>query len=363
MSTNYTLQAGVSLVREAIGAGKFTACSWGIVTPDGYFANALGTNISSDLAAPPTTPESIFDIASVTKAIPIAYLVAIACQEGRVSLDSQVGDVLSDVHDSVRRITIRDLLAYRRKLDAGLGNTKFVAPGTSKSEVLGRIRVVADQGFHYDNSSPFLLGVLLERLWGSDLGTLANEKLFVPAGLKDTGFGPVRAQHIDRVVATEVVDGFVVRGEVHDEFSRALAEPIGSAGVFSTVPETLTLLQPLLGIRGPAFNISSEMIAQFGTNHHEGGKTMFGLGFGIWDEFVNSLPFDVSRLPAGYSRGAFFKNGFTGAQVSVFPHMNCAIAIFTNRTYPTRPATSAGINDFRASLVREILTSLSTGGH
>jgi CubicO group peptidase (beta-lactamase class C family) len=177
----------------------------------------------------------------------------------------------------------------------------------------------------YSNLPAYLLGVVLERVGGGSLAALADHYLFKPLGMEQTTYFPSK----DDCAPTEIQNGEVIQGIVHDESARVFAQArrsCGHAGLFSTAGNILTFLEAMLTSKFPDVLISAED----------------GRG---WT--VNQNWFMGSRV----SEKAFGKTGFTGTSIVADRSKNTALVILTNRTYPTRPqdATSleSSINHFR----------------
>lgn len=167
----------------------------------------------------PVRPDTIFRIASMTK--PITSTAALMLyDEGRFSLNDPIArwvpefsamEVLRSpngaLHETVpaeRQITIGDLLTHRSGLtygsfhagpishayDEALGGD-IDSPVTPDAWIsnLATLPLIAQPGrtFHYSHSTD-LLGLILERMEGAQLGEVLKRRIFEPLGMKDTGF-------------------------------------------------------------------------------------------------------------------------------------------------------------------------------
>ncbi len=269
---------------------------------------------------------SIYDIASITKSIPVASLALHYIAKGRLALGINVKTYLPGLQNHYGA-TIEDLLRYRVK-----GPQMSKLPHTTFEEIR---TAVFERGFdgppgasEYTNLPAYLLGIILEKVGGRILPALANDTFFGPLQMHDTSFFVHDAK---RVAPTEVLGigrvKRVIRGIVHDESARVFAEArraVGHAGLFSTAPDLLTFLEALLSGKFPAVLEGAEQ----------------GLGWAL-DE-----PWRHGR----YDAKLFSKTGFTGTLVALDRRKDTALVILSNRTYPERPRDNSAINSFRQDI-------------
>ena len=162
------------------------------------------------------TQRARFRVASVTK----TFVATVALQlvgEGRLRLDDTVERHLPGLLPEGRRITIRQLLNHTSGLYDYLREEGFDA------------RTVADPGFvlsprqtvaiaaprrldfppgtrwSYSNTGYQVVGLILERVTGTGLGTLLADRLFEPLRLTRTSFEPLPP------LAEPVVHGYALR--------------------------------------------------------------------------------------------------------------------------------------------------------
>ncbi|OGG53032.1 hypothetical protein A3H16_01010 [Candidatus Kaiserbacteria bacterium RIFCSPLOWO2_12_FULL_53_8] len=320
-------------VGRALDDKVFPGCVIGIVTKDG---DRMVLPFGSFTYAPDAGEvgeDTIYDLASVTKSIPVASLVLTFIDEAKLSPTDVITKYIPELQND-QGATIGDLLLYR-----------VTGPQLSKlpHKTFEEIRThIFERGFNappgekkYTNVPAFLLGIALERVGGSSLGALAHQYFFEPLGMRDTSFF---FTDISRIPPTEIVNGEEIRGLVHDESARVFARArraTGHAGLFSSAPDMLNFLESLL-IRDYPF-ITEGAQKGWGWQSHE-----------PW--FMGSH----------VSRSAFGKTGFTGTSVVVDPFRGIAFVILSNRTYPKRPldasSVTSAINVFRRD-VADILLS------
>lgn len=314
-------------VKKAISERVFPGCVIGIIRANGSREIWPSGSFTYESTSPPVREDTVYDMASVTKSIPVASLALTFIREGKIRLTDKVVSHLPELqHD--HGATIEDLLRYRVR-----GPRMSTLPFRTFEEVRTH---VLETGFdgppgeeHYANVPAFILGLLLERVGGAILPALADTYFFGPLGMRDTTFFP---HDTARIPPTELVGGQEVRGVVHDETARIFAlkrRAIGHAGLFSTAPDLLTFLDVLFGGKLP------EVL--------EGAKK--GLG---WQKA------EAWFMGEHCSSGSFGKTGFTGTSIAVDPVKNIGFVILSNRTYPTRPLDAASLTSAVNMVRRDI---------
>jgi CubicO group peptidase (beta-lactamase class C family) len=306
-------------VSKAIEEKVFPGCVIGTVRSSNEREVMPFGNFTYEKGAPKVTENTIYDLASVTKSIPVAALAALFTAEGRLPLSEPVKTYIPELQNDFGA-TVQDLLRYRVR-GAQLSTLKYTTFEQIRTHIFEQGFAAPPGESEYANLPAFLLGIVLERVGGEILPALAHKYFFGPLKMNDTTFFP---HDIERVAPTEVVDGVKVRGIVHDESARMFAlkrRAVGHAGLFSTAPDLLNFLEALLQGKFPAVVEAAEQ----------------GLGWQLM------------------AKDAFGKTGFTGTSVLVDRQKGIALVILSNRTYPKRPAGASAINSFRADIAEIVL--------
>lgn len=142
----------------------------------------------------PVTPQTLFAIASDTKAF-TAALCATLVDEGRLDWDAPVRDVLpwfrlQDPHASAL-VSVRDLLAHRTGLPRHDALWTWGGPGLPPEEVVRRLRHLEPSAplraaWQYNNNGYTTAGYLAGLLAGSDWESALRERLLTPLGMQRT---------------------------------------------------------------------------------------------------------------------------------------------------------------------------------
>ncbi|MGL5810635.1 MAG: serine hydrolase domain-containing protein [Nocardioides sp.] len=244
----------------------------------GVEAVALGTQGTSGT---PMRRESIFRAASLSKPM-IAALTMMVVEDGRLHLDSPVGDFLpelaelrvlrtlaSELDDTVpseRPITTRHLLTHTaghgfatseskvvpllmERLHQGSMQIGEVPPPDEWMRRLAGIPLMHQPGEGWTYNAAYdVLGVLIARASGEPLADVMTERLLEPLGMVDTGF---HVPAVDRDRFTTLY-GRDQQGalRVSDEPDGAFAAPpafaSGAGGLVTTVDDQLAFGRMLL---------------------------------------------------------------------------------------------------------------------
>lgn len=174
------------------------------VVKDGQVVMARGWGVREQGKPAPVDADTLFAIASNTKAM-TATALSVLAQEGKLSLDDKVIDHLpwfrmGDAYVT-REMTLRDLLVHRSGLGLGAGDLLFW-PTTDYStrEVVQRLANVPLSGgfrerYAYDNILYGVAQLVIEEVSGQSFADFLQQRIFTPAGMAGTRFN---ADHLQR---------------------------------------------------------------------------------------------------------------------------------------------------------------------
>ncbi len=306
-----------------------------------------------DPAAPPVTPASIFDLASLTKVVGTTSAVMILAQRGAIALDDLVVDYLpwwDDGDPAKSRVTIRDLLLHR----AGLVPFRrfFLEMGGREAyeNAIGSLPLDHPPGDTtvYSDIGLMTASFIVEAVSGLPLDVFLRDEVWSPLGMADTGFTPAPSLW-DRVATTEFDEayrGFHVHGVVHDENAYAIGGVAGHAGLFSSARDLAVFAQMMLdrGVAGPC---TADAVSGLPCNRPRFEAVPI-FAQGRVDRFTRrqsdastrALGWDTPsrRSSAGdyFSARSFGHTGYTGTSVWIDPTQELAVVLLTNRVNPTR---------------------------
>ena len=217
--------------------------AWGKVdTGPEFYARGYGTYTYE--SSIPTTTESIWDVASLTKVLATTPAVMLLHDQGLLGLEDTVASHWpAFAQNGKGGVTIRQLLSHT----AGLREW-FPFFRLGKRNKAAIVAHICFEPLSYASGTPkysdlgmIMLGCIVEKLAGVPLDTFVEERLFWPLGMTASRFRRVEELHWDRtIVPTSVDPGFRGRllwGEVHDENAFLLGGVAGHAGLFSSASD------------------------------------------------------------------------------------------------------------------------------
>jgi uncharacterized protein YbbC (DUF1343 family)/CubicO group peptidase (beta-lactamase class C family) len=280
-------------------------------------------------------PDTVFDLASLTKPIATATAIMLLLEEGKLRLEDPVAQYLPPfTGDSRDKITIEQLLLHVSGLIADNPVADY-ADGRQKAlERICRLKPIAEPGsrFIYSDVNYILLGEIVERLSGMPLDQFTRQRIFQPLGMNETGFKPQGALKA-RAAPTERRDGRWMVGEVHDPRAYLLRGVAGHAGLFSTADDVAVFAQMILN--GGAYHgrriLAPATVRLMTTPRPVPGGKAPGLRAYGWDVSTAYSRNRGELFPVGKSFG---HTGFTGTSIWIDPTSESAVIILSNRVHP-----------------------------
>lgn len=354
--------------------------SWGWIDPD-----------SERL---PVQPDSLFDLASVSKVFTATAFLSLV-SEGRVRLDDPLVSVIPEFGASGPRkmdggqnpfskamlpvtpefrhqtidpalVTFRHLLTHTsglapwRTIYLETGPTPLPPDQPDPLDRLTRWQRglaaiyqypfvdIPGQNIHYSDLGLILLGEAVQRLAGQALDAVLDARIFAPLGLKSMTFNPLQhGRQRENIVPTEDDQTWRGRrcwGEVDDENTCGLGGISGHAGLFGTARDVGSFGQAWL-THDSRLSITAALMDE-ATREQAGNQTEArGLGWQLRHSSVLT-----------WSPQTFGHTGFTGTSLWIDPQRQLVVACLTNRVYPGRE--KVGFDAFRAALHEVIARNL-----
>jgi len=316
----------------------------GICGPDSLEIIPIG-RVTYDSDSPLVIATTRYDVASITKTIPTAYLIWKFIEFGKLSLEQSVQELLPEWKGKHKdQVLLWHLLAQTVRYES-ISLARLSSQGApALLQHIREMELLEPPGtsYYYVNTNSILLGWILERVSGKNLQDLAEEYFWQPLEMQATGFFPQTAEHSSIAPTEQLKDGTLLQGKVHDESARVLSakgKAVGSAGLFSTVPNLLRFLQMLLR-QGEEVLRPETVEASWGTRTLTNGQTV-GLGW----EYNN--PAWMGALGSD----CYGKTGFTGGFCAVFPEEQRGIVMLSNAVHPQRPPERESLTTLRENLL------------
>ena len=323
------------------------------------------------------SPESIFDLASVTKISATTISVMKLYEEGLLDLNKTIGDYLPWTKGSNKAgILIKDLLLhqggltpfivfYKETIDTntGIPNPAIYA-STSKPGFNVRVaeniymrndwqdtmfnRILKSplgpkNKYVYSDNDFIFLGKIVEQISGLSLDQYTQKTFYNKLGMYSTGFKPRNRFQMECLVPTETEKHFrrqTTTGDVHDEGASMLGGVAGHAGLFSNAYDLSLLYQMLLNggeLNGEKY-LKPETVKFFTSYGSDISRRGLGFDKPEKDNAIRKEPYP-SLLA---SPETFGHTGFTGTCVWVDPANDLVYIFLSNRVYPTRNNNKLG---------------------
>lgn len=354
-----------SLLEQAETEGVFGRAVAGFILPDG----------SQQVVTLNTAQDTVFDIASLTKVCPTSTLALSYILEGKLSVDAKVVDFIPELQTNYREdVRVFHLLTHSLDYRVPMKTLRELPP-EGILDALYKYQFAAAPGaqFNYGNPASVLLGMILCRITGKSLQEQGAERFFRPLKMTRSGWDPLTRPENpipkEQISPTEICSfrGREIQGEIHDESAWVLRKlfPVGSAGMFSCVPDLLNFVQMMLNdgvdvhsnVQNSGAPNGIARIAPAGilklastnafTNPAYGNCPAGAAGDCTalgWE--LNAAKFMGTKV----SPRTFGKTGFTGASIVADPDKGAAVVLLSNFTYPHREPNADRIHAFRAKL-------------
>ncbi|HEX7332978.1 MAG TPA: exo-beta-N-acetylmuramidase NamZ domain-containing protein [Pyrinomonadaceae bacterium] len=320
-------------------------------------------------AREPMTPDTIFDVASLTKVVATATSIMILVERGKLSLNDPVSVHIPELKGEGReRITIEQLLTH---ISGYAPDFDLRERWTGYDEGIKRLikeplRNAPGTRFTYSDIGFIALGEVVARLGQMPLDQFAQKNIFGPLGMTSTSFRPALTSRIaptekrrgqlsylgDTAVNIGAEGDVWLRGQVHDPTSYRMNGVAGHAGLFSTANDLAVYCQMILngGSYGGVRVLSPLTVAQMTRPRivSSSGSTR-GLG---WD--INTS-FSTNRGEL-FPLGSFGHTGFTGTSIWIDPASEMFVVFLSNRVHPDGKGDVGPLRGRVASIVAGSVT-------
>lgn len=317
------------------------------------FARAYG-RLTYDEDSPAATLNTIYDLASVSKAVGTASAAMLLIQDRNLSLDDPVRKYIPQWdRDGKCDMTVRHLLTHTSGLAAYTSAAQTEAgrrEGESKADALMRqiaslpLKYETGKGHVYACLNFITLARVNEEAAGKSQEEFLRERLFGPLAMDDTGYWLSNEQKLRTAPTTAKL-----KGTVHDPLAAYYSDKChsgGNAGLFSSANDLAIFCQMILcdGKWCGSQVFAPETIDLFARNSVPlSVRRTHGLG---WERYL--FPPYATPLNRGYAKAVIGHGGYTGTFIRIDRLAGTFAVILTNRVYP-----DDGTSEWR--LRREIL--------
>lgn len=302
----------------------------------------------------PMTRETIFDAASVTKVAATTPAVMLLWQRGLIKLDDPVRAFIPEFTGGGKeKITVRELLTHTSGMPEDI-STEPKWQGTQTAiRMACALKLKAPPGteFRYSDVNFFLLGEIVARVSHMPLNVFCAKEIYKPLKMTDSGFLPDKTK-IPRIAPTQLTDGVMLRGVVHDPTARCMGGVAGHAGLFTTAYDLARYARMMLNLGElDGVRIFKPETVKLMTSVQTPAGIEGRRGFG-WD------------IDTGYSRlrgehfplGSYGHTGFTGIALWIDPFSKSFFVLMSNRVHPDGKGDVRALYHTVGTLAAEAIT-------
>lgn len=348
------------IIKEEIRSGRIPGAVVLVGTPEKVlYRRAFGYRALKP-GKLPMSPDTIFDLASLTKVIATTTAVMQLVDNDKIRLDDPVCRYWPEFKSNGKEgITVRDLLTHY----SGLKPDLSLQPDWYGYEMA--LRHIIDEKplcsrgtrFIYSDINFEVLGELVRRISGKPLDVYCAEYIFEPLSMKDTFFKPPKSLR-NRIAPAQYQHGGkgkILCGEVHDPAAYRMGGVAGHAGLFSTADDLSIFARMLLG--GGSFEgiriMNPLSVDKMTLPQSPSDKIpLRGLGWNVGSPFA----FNRNELAPV---GSYGHKGFTGTFIWIDPVSKMYIIILTNRVHPNGKGNAEPLRGKIMTFVSEALGPVS----
>lgn len=405
-----------SIVKSSIMSRAFPGCQI-IVAKDGKLAidKAYGT-LDYSPGAKAVNRSTLYDIASMTKAIATVSGLMIAYDKGLFQLGDTVSTLLPRLSDTDKKdLTVRDFLFHETGIPATINTYALMVDSTTFSGKLLQFRYMppytvkldkdvfghrdarlrsdiihttrsqdynieyakglfggkqmveltneaiynrqtGDKKYIYSCLNFCILKDMEEELTGQPHARWLQKHVFQPIGARHTMFRPTDHNIDTSNIAPTEKDRFmrrqILKGFVHDEIAACLGGIAGNAGLFSTAEDIAKICQTWLN--GGIYNGKRVFDESTVELFTTETSDLSGRGLGF------DKPSRIKQMKEiGMPVSSYGHTGFTGTCFWVDPENKIIIVILTNRIHPSRDNPAWDRTNPRNAIIKAVYNALT----
>jgi len=316
------------------------------------FHRAFG-RMTYDPKSAPVDTTTLYDLASLTKAVVTTSIVMQLVERDSLSLQAPVATYFPDfAKNGKEKVTIKQLLCHTSGLRAHTYFSKYCTTPEQLFNAIAADSLLSAPGTTtlYSDLGFMLLGRIVETITEKSLASNFHERFAVPLGMRSTMFTPPPSL-LWRIAPVEKDTLWPFSRErplVHDQNAALLGGVAGHAGLYGTTGDLVLMTAMLMN------------------NGNSNGQVYFRQAtlrtFLSRRNSPRALGWDL-RSPEGHSSaGDYFSNssyghlGFTGTSIWIDPEKKLAVILLSNRVYPT--SDNIKIRKFRPLLHNTVVQCL-----
>ncbi|MBK9163180.1 MAG: beta-lactamase family protein [Acidobacteria bacterium] len=267
------------IVRERMQERNIPGAAVAVIR-NGKVEKVKGYGLASLEFQAPVSPDSVFEIGSVSKQMTAAGILLLV-QDGKVGLDEKISVYLPGTPESWKSVTVRHLLSHTSGIKNYTGLSGFeLSRRLSAEQFIAQLSPLplefeSGERYTYSNSGYNLLAHIIERQSGKKYLDFMRERIFRPLGMNRTG------ERDPQFIIPLRASGYEWRIDRYTGRDGNLTDLMGAGSITSTIEDMIKWERAL---RGDAFlrpETKREMWTPFTFNNGE--RSAYGLGWRISD--------------------------------------------------------------------------------
>ncbi|MTI22376.1 glycosyl hydrolase [Fulvivirga sp. RKSG066] len=381
------------IVNEAIADQATPGCQV-LVAKDGkvVFEKAYGHFTYDSIKR--VTPETIYDIASITKVFASMQAFMFLEERGLVDLDKKISLYLPELAGTNKEnMTFRDILThqaglwpylpfwkqtllkdtiyrsdfyleeltpnYPNQVSTGLYSSNIMQDSVWQWVKQSKLRTKEPNkpyDYKYSDMGYYMVKRLVEKLLNQSMEVFLQQNFYDPMGLSTMSYLPLCKFPLDRIAPTENDNYFrrtLVYGMVHDQGAALLGGVAGHAGLFSNANDMAKMTQMHLngGTYGNLRYFKESTLDKFTAQQYANNRR--GIG---WDKPLRGEWYGPT---SEYASGKTFGHtGFTGTAVWADPEFDLIYVFLSNRIHPDASNAKLIKNNIRTRIQDIIYESI-----
>ena len=330
----------------------------------------------------------IYDVASLTKIVATLPLLMELEEQGVVSLDTKLSDIIPEYKNSNKKdVTLKRMLSHYAQLKPWIpfyyktldtltkkpslkyyrkektkGFTVKVMPDLYmrddyKDSINGIIKdtdLLSRLRYRYSDLPYYILKQYIEKHYDKPLDELVQDHFYKSLGANYTTYNPSEKFSNKHIVPSENDDYYrfqTVQGYVHDMGAAMQGGVGGHAGIFSNANDIAKIMQLFLqkGFYGGKRYFKSETLDKFNTCYFCESDNRRGIGFD------KPQLGDVGPTCGCVSMTSFGHSGFTGTYAWADPETEIVYVFMANRTYPTSMGKNMLLRENIRTNIQEVI--------
>ena len=376
-----------SIIEEAIKRGDIPGAVLAVVRHDKMaYLKAYGNRQVWPVVRPMTT-NTIFDMASCSKAMSTAISALILCEEGKFRMLDAVSRYVPGFEDwkdesgETTTIRIHHLMTHTSGLPAYYSPDPDASPNPDACiDHIAHMKrgFEPGNGFRYSCLNFITLQRIIETTSGMSLRDFSRSRIFAPLGMNHTDYIPCapstdggqrvwhntdlpcwaasmpKGEDWRSIVAPTTKQGAdsVLCGMVHDPLARIMNGGIsGNAGLFSSA-EDIAILCAMLQNEGSwnGKRIMSKQTARMLRTVPRFAEP-YGRTYG-WDCYSAYASCNGDL----FSNQTYCHTGFTGTGIVIDPVLDCSVILLTNSVHPDEGGSTVRLRSVVSNAVAASIT-------